>query len=746
MKVAWFRHKLAWFGVAFVLLFFLMSLIFYIDATNLGAWPSLPLRVYRTPTLNTRMLVTDISKMPEQEWISINPWTGFPTSLLSRETWFRFDLPASQSATNYVIDVMQLQIRDGEFFLHSHKDGTIQRLASTSEPSTWYWPTVPSIRIGTKSDTDQTVYLRVDERAVWAIIVAARTESIFLASLHHQKSVITIVYGALIGTALACLVFLFILRQLVFAYLSMLQLGMLLWLAMIEGQHFRIFSTLAASPIRNQIVTNVVLLVATLFGVLAVMQYFHEVQHRLMRNKARFVGLLTAGGAVLLPVVPLDIHDHILGLIYPVIVAVLMIYLPRGWYLENVILIGFMTSGLWPGIVATFVWSAGYISRSHYLQFGAMIGTSWMTTVLMVDIARRLQALQRERATTLEQLRQATDSDQVEHRGPATFQVSIMFIDMVGFSTVSETVPGEKMFRLLSSRMLAMIAIIEQHLGVVDRSLGDGLLCYFPDAKTHHALRAWRAACEIQKMMFDEALASDVTRETTINLPLRIGIHTDQVLLGNVGGGQRIDFTMVGQGVTFANRLEQACAPHRIMISADLHAMLLAQGVESQKFLEVQIPIKNQPHLVRAFEHDPYPEFFGSVANLSKFSESKSSRGRRDARYAIRGAPIMLLTCQYATFRVVEFSLYGFKAVSSQLLAHGSIVELKLDTGDYALNSELTGKLLDGLTAEVRWSRGNGGRFEHGFAIIGESPAAANFRQSVLLRHPGAVIKVEYAA
>jgi class 3 adenylate cyclase len=189
--------------------------------------------------------------------------------------------------------------------------------------------------------------------------------------------------------------------------------------------------------------------------------------------------------------------------------------------------------------------------------------------------------------------------------------VTVMFIDVVAFSSIVENQDPREAFVQLRSLLTWLSHKINTHGGIVDKTLGDGLLCYFghefqANAATpaNHALQAVTCALEIQ----NENLANIVAaRDEKVPLyPLRIGINTASVIMGDIGMMQRIDFTAIGAGVNFAKRLESACDIHSVMISQSTMKALPENVMPAQGLAKRLIQVKNQVGLSEAFEFDPY--------------------------------------------------------------------------------------------------------------------------------------------
>ncbi|MBI2525447.1 MAG: adenylate/guanylate cyclase domain-containing protein [Candidatus Rokubacteria bacterium] len=134
--------------------------------------------------------------------------------------------------------------------------------------------------------------------------------------------------------------------------------------------------------------------------------------------------------------------------------------------------------------------------------------------------------------------------------------VSILFSDLRGFTTLSETMPAEQVAARLTEYFEAMTAAIFAHRGMINDFVGDGIVAIFgaPLADAEHA---WHAVLSAEAMQ--RALDGLNRRWSAAGLPtlrMGIGVHTGQVFVGNVGGAARVKYTVVGDPVNLASRVE----------------------------------------------------------------------------------------------------------------------------------------------------------------------------------------------
>ena len=150
---------------------------------------------------------------------------------------------------------------------------------------------------------------------------------------------------------------------------------------------------------------------------------------------------------------------------------------------------------------------------------------------------------------------------------PKDMTVTILFTDIVGFTTISETMPPREINLLLNQFFSRMTDIIFKHNGTLDKYIGDCLMAVFgaPFEKAGDAERAVRAALEMRHEL-GEMMASN---ETDRKFEVRIGINTGRVVAGNIGSPNRLEYTVIGDPVNIASRLESIAQPNQILIGED---------------------------------------------------------------------------------------------------------------------------------------------------------------------------------
>ena len=136
--------------------------------------------------------------------------------------------------------------------------------------------------------------------------------------------------------------------------------------------------------------------------------------------------------------------------------------------------------------------------------------------------------------------------------------LSILFSDIRGFTTLSEKMTPEEVVSLLNPYLEVMTAIIQKHGGTVDKYEGDAVIAFFgePVPYADHALRAIRTAVEMRVELAHLNQKWRAEGRLQRGLEIGIGVNTGEVFVGLLGSEQRLNYTIIGDGVNLASRLQ----------------------------------------------------------------------------------------------------------------------------------------------------------------------------------------------
>ncbi len=135
-------------------------------------------------------------------------------------------------------------------------------------------------------------------------------------------------------------------------------------------------------------------------------------------------------------------------------------------------------------------------------------------------------------------------------------QVTVLFADLRGFTTLSEQLSAPELLALLNRYLDRMSAALEAHGGVIDKYIGDAIMALFgaPIAHGDDADRALAAALAMQRALV--AFNAELAAEGKPPLGIGIGINTARVVAGNIGSARRLNYSVIGDGVNVAARIE----------------------------------------------------------------------------------------------------------------------------------------------------------------------------------------------
>ena len=178
-------------------------------------------------------------------------------------------------------------------------------------------------------------------------------------------------------------------------------------------------------------------------------------------------------------------------------------------------------------------------------------------------------------------------------------QVSVLFVDVVGFTSLSERSDPEDMHGLMNRAVELMLGEVHRYEGTVNHFLGDGIMALFgaPIAHEDHAQRAVHAALGIKKAL--GVYGDELERRRGINFNVRQGINTGLVVVGSIGSDLRMDYTAIGDTTNVAARLQQASDPGHITISEVTHR-LVSGYFHTRSLGELSLKGKAEP--VQAWE------------------------------------------------------------------------------------------------------------------------------------------------
>jgi len=165
--------------------------------------------------------------------------------------------------------------------------------------------------------------------------------------------------------------------------------------------------------------------------------------------------------------------------------------------------------------------------------------------------------------------------------------MTVLFADIRNFSSFTETLEPEELFQLLHKYLSEMTRIIHQYEGTLNKIIGDGMLVFFGDPipMADHAERAVHTAMDMQGKVAE--LRGDWRRYGQ-ELGIGIGINTGYMTVGNIGSDLHKDYTVIGNQVNVASRLESLAKPGQILVSERTFSRV-SNFVEAEKVGEIRV-------------------------------------------------------------------------------------------------------------------------------------------------------------
>ena len=182
-------------------------------------------------------------------------------------------------------------------------------------------------------------------------------------------------------------------------------------------------------------------------------------------------------------------------------------------------------------------------------------------------------------------------------------ELTIFFSDIVGFTTISEHFhrDPEGLVELLNEYLDEMTSIVLKYEGMLDKYVGDAVMAFWgaPLPQKDHAIRTCYAALDMQKRLSE--LRVKWKKEGKPELAARCGVNTGIVIVGNMGGKDRFDYTVIGDSVNLASRLEGANKQYesKIMISEMTHNHVKGKVIVRELDM-IQVKGKTEP--VKVYE------------------------------------------------------------------------------------------------------------------------------------------------
>ena len=180
--------------------------------------------------------------------------------------------------------------------------------------------------------------------------------------------------------------------------------------------------------------------------------------------------------------------------------------------------------------------------------------------------------------------------------------LTVFFSDIKGFTTITEKLEPEILTELITYYLTEMTNIAIEYGGTVDKYIGDAIMIFFGDPKTE-GIKKDAVSCVSMALKMRKKLKAIRKRWESFGvsetLDVRMGIHTDVCTVGNFGSQDRLDYTVLGNGVNLASRLESLANPNEILISENTYNVI--RNDIRCTYLD-EIKVKGKSHPIKTFQ------------------------------------------------------------------------------------------------------------------------------------------------
>lgn len=217
--------------------------------------------------------------------------------------------------------------------------------------------------------------------------------------------------------------------------------------------------------------------------------------------------------------------------------------------------------------------------------------------------------------------------DQIERK------LTIMFSDIRDFTPLSESMTPRENFEFINSYLGVMEPVVDRHRGIIDKYMGDSIMALF----TQSADDAVTGSIAMLEKL--EHYNAGRARASYVPIQIGVGLNTGMVIIGTVGGANRMDSTVIGDAVNLSSRIEEATKTYRVplLISQNTLYDLADPSKYDIRFLDrIRVKGKTQPlSLFEVFDHDP-----ASLRNAKRASKPEFEKAI--AFYHMKEIPVAM--------------------------------------------------------------------------------------------------------
>lgn len=215
---------------------------------------------------------------------------------------------------------------------------------------------------------------------------------------------------------------------------------------------------------------------------------------------------------------------------------------------------------------------------------------------------------------------------------------TVLFSDVRGFTTITESLGAQGTVKLLNEYFELMVECISAQGGMLDKFIGDAMMAAFgiPISHEDDEDRAVRASIAMLTTLREWNTARVKRGEAPVDMG--IGLNTDSIVAGNIGSRKRMDYTMIGDGVNLAARLESACKTYHARILLSEHTVKRLKGIYRLREIDrVQVKGKTKPvDIYECLDYHTEESFPNMMDAVGHFREGVERYRKQDWKRAVR--------------------------------------------------------------------------------------------------------------
>lgn len=180
----------------------------------------------------------------------------------------------------------------------------------------------------------------------------------------------------------------------------------------------------------------------------------------------------------------------------------------------------------------------------------------------------------------------------------------ILFSDLENFTILSEILPPSEVVQILNQYFSLMESCISKNGGIINKFIGDGILAFFQRPFLMNSLSDAAVESALEMLENHKEINYLLNQKNLPNLNTRIGIHKGKVIAGNIGSSNRMEYTLIGDAVNTASRLENACKtlPVSLLISEQVFVSLQKENLKAYFQFAGELKLKGKQEKVRAYQ------------------------------------------------------------------------------------------------------------------------------------------------